>query len=174
MAVLLLSLLGHNDIQPTNTRPVGICPPDHKGSTPSWQLDYDRSFRQQAAADPSLQWNTLVPGLQASMILGHPGRQGAAHQRLSCTLCRGVDHSRNDCALAYLHPPTRSSPRYSNWQHLVCTSWNRGNCLFPGRCSFRHVCATCYLPHKARDCQQTPDTFPYKQRRPNMPNQGSS
>ena len=115
---------------------------------------------------------TLVPGLQASMILGHPGRQGAAHQRLSCTLCRGVDHSRNDCTLAYLHPPTRSSPRYSNRQHLVCTSWNRGNRLFPGRCSFRHVCATCYLPHKARDCQQTPDTSPYKQRRPNMPNQG--
>ena len=29
-------------------------------------LDYDRAFRQQAAADPSLRWNTLLPGLLAS------------------------------------------------------------------------------------------------------------
>lgn len=26
-------------------------------------LDYDRAFCQQAAADPSLRWNTLIPGL---------------------------------------------------------------------------------------------------------------
>ena len=27
-------------------------------------LDYDRAFRQQAAADPSIRWNTLIPGLK--------------------------------------------------------------------------------------------------------------
>ena len=32
-------------------------------------LDCDRAFRQQAAVDPSL--HTLLPGLQASMMLGH-------------------------------------------------------------------------------------------------------
>ena len=62
-------------------------------------LDYDRSFRQQVAAARSLQWNTLVPGLQASMILGNPTWQGYANQRQSCTLCRGVDHTRIDYAL---------------------------------------------------------------------------
>ena len=62
-------------------------------------LDYDRSFWQQAAAARSLQWNTLVPGLQASMILGNPTRQGYANQRQSCTLCRGVDHTHID----YMH-----------------------------------------------------------------------
>ena len=35
-------------------------------------LDYDRAFRQQAAADPSLAWNTLNPGLQASTMFKRP------------------------------------------------------------------------------------------------------
>ncbi len=35
-------------------------------------LDYDRSFRQQAAANPSLPWNTLSPVLHATAILGNP------------------------------------------------------------------------------------------------------
>ena len=135
-------------------------------------LDYDRSFRQQAAADPSLPWNTLVPSLQASMILGHPSRQGPTGQRLLCTLCRGVDHTRADCALAYLHPPGPRAPqRYS---HRICISWNKGNCVFPGKCTFRHACAICQLPHRARDCPQTPDSSVYKQRRPNAPPQSSS
>ena len=38
----------------------------------------------QAAADPSLQWNTLIPGLQAAMILGQRSGQGSF-----CNLCRG-------------------------------------------------------------------------------------
>ena len=46
-------------------------------------LDYDKAFRQQAAADPSLKWNTLMPGLQASTILSQrPQSHGAF-----CTLC---------------------------------------------------------------------------------------
>ena len=49
-------------------------------------LDYDRAFRQQAAADPSLRWNTILPGLQASTMLGHGSSQGAQF----CTLCRKV------------------------------------------------------------------------------------
>ena len=39
-------------------------------------LDYDRAFRQQAAADPAIRWNTLLPGLQASTILGQPAVSG--------------------------------------------------------------------------------------------------
>ena len=123
-------------------------------------LDYDRSFRQQAAVDPSLPWNTLVPGLQASMILGNPTRQGIANQRQQCTLCRGFDHARSDCALSYLHPYMRTNQRNP---YRICTSWNKGNCVYPGSCSFRHVCATCQLLHKARDCLKTPEISMYKQ-----------
>ena len=39
----------------------------HGGS--GW-LDYDRVFRQQAALDPSLRWNTLHPGIQAATLVG--------------------------------------------------------------------------------------------------------
>jgi hypothetical protein len=28
----------------------------------------------------------------------------------------------------------------------VCISWNQGACTYPGRCSYRHVCATCQPP----------------------------
>ena len=131
-------------------------------------LAYDRAFRQQAAADPTQRWNTLIPGLQASTILG----QRTAGQGLFCTLCREVDHSRAQCALACLEPPTttsgaqptRSSRPYNTRRRLdnICISWNKGNCIFPGQCSYRHVCATCQLPHKARDCVKTPITSVYK------------
>ena len=53
-------------------------------------LDYDRAFRQQAAKDTSIRWNNLLPGMQASMILGNPARQGVSNtQKQACTLCRG-------------------------------------------------------------------------------------
>ena len=133
-------------------------------------LDYDRAFRQQAAADSSLRWNTLHPGLQASTMLSHGTGQGA----LFCTLCREVDHTRSQCALLYLHPPTARTPitptplaatgtRKSN---RICTSWNMGACIFPGNCTYRHVCTTCQLPHRAKDCRKTQDNPAYRQQRP--------
>ena len=41
--------------------------PRHGGS--GW-FDYNHSFRQQTSTDPSLRWNTLLPALQASTMLG--------------------------------------------------------------------------------------------------------
>ena len=130
-------------------------------------LDYDRAFRQQAAVDPSQRWNTLVPGLQASTILGQRAMPGSF-----CTLCREVDHTRAQCALLCLEPPSAQSvrpprpnvPRRPDAGLNVCISWNRGRCIFPGQCTYRHVCATCQLPHRAKDCTQTPDTSIYRQR----------
>ena len=131
-------------------------------------LDYDRAFRQQVSADPSLRWNTLQPALQASTMLGlTPPGQGATF----CTLCRGVDHTRAQCTLLYLHPPAArlpttqlTTPRRKS-DHNVCISWNRGSCIFPGTCVYKHVCATCHLSHKARDCSNTPHTSICKQHR---------
>ena len=132
-------------------------------------LDYDRAFRQQAAADPSLRWNTLIPGLQAATILGQRSGQGSF-----CNLCRGEDHSQGQCALAGLRPaiPTTQasnrSPSVSAARnrpenaHNICISWNRGSCVFPGHCVYRHICATCHLPHKAKDCTRTPEASAYR------------
>ena len=121
-------------------------------------LDYDRVFRQQAAADPSLRCNTLQPGLQASTILGQRTGHGTF-----CTLCREVDHSRSQCALTCLQPTNQGKPpgdySSSSWRRQdpprnICMSWNKGSCTYPGQCSYRHVCAVCQLQHKARDCPQ--------------------
>ncbi len=52
-------------------------------------LGYDRSFRQQAAANPSLPWNTLSPALHATTILGNftgkPSRSSAPFVAVSIT-----------------------------------------------------------------------------------------
>lgn len=64
-------------------------------------LDYDRVFRQQAAIDATLRWNTLHSGIQAATLVGQtPG------VRSMCTLCREPDHTAVSCALAYLQQPT--------------------------------------------------------------------
>ena len=99
------------------------------------------------------------------MLSFGPG-QGA----MFCTLCRGVDHTRTQCALLSLHPPANCPPNTppttpKRKSDNICISWNRGLCIFPGICGYRHVCATCHLPHKARDCSKTPDGSIYKQQR---------
>lgn len=129
-------------------------------------LDYDRAFRQQAAADPTLRWNTLLPGLQASTMLS----QRSGQDTLFCTLCREVDHTRAQCALQCLNPPMPRSastftPAARRRSDNICLSWNRGACTYPGYCTYRHVCATCQLTHKARDCPRTPNTSSFKQAR---------
>ena len=126
----------------------------HKGA--GW-LDYDRAFRQQAAVDPSLRWNTLLSGLLASTMLGRGTRQGV----LFCTLCRDVDHTRTQCALLCMHPPTTwtptaTSPVPRRRSDNSCMSWNRGACIFPGNCKYRHVCTTCQLPHAKPGIAQGP------------------
>ena len=103
-----------------------------------WQ-DYDHSFRSQAAIDCSLRWNTLLPDLQASTILGQPAGSGTY-----CSLCTGVDHAAAQCTLAYVQQPTTpvtlsgsSSTAPSSGSHRpttarswlerpICTSWNSG------------------------------------------------
>lgn len=156
----------------------------HGGS--GW-IDYDRVFRQQAALDPSLRWNTLHPGIQAATLLGQTPGGGAF-----CTLCREADHTADGCALAYLHhtpgpalpvpsvggPSPRQQPARRRPESLqgICVSWNKGKCIFP-RCTYRHVCATCQQRHMARDCSKTPEDSEYKkdtQRPPNAPPRSKS
>jgi hypothetical protein len=132
-------------------------------------LDYDRVFRQQAAIDPTIRWNVIHPAIQASTLFGAPhpsgGPQGPAVQAGTfCTLCRGVDHPAASCALAYLQPQTPGNPTSSQVpprpprkramvaSHSLCISWNRGRCLYPGSCTFRHICSVCFQLHPAIDC----------------------
>ena len=91
-------------------------------------LNYDRAFRQQAAVDHlcgGTHWNIAprTAGINDA---------GACHwpRALFCTLCRDIDHTRVQCALLCMHPPTTRTPtatspvprRRSN----IYISWNRG------------------------------------------------
>ena len=129
-------------------------------------IAYDKVFRQQAAIDSTLQWNTIHPGIQASTLLGQTPGQG-----VFCTLCREPDHKSMGCALSYLQEPQspawpivptpagtaaslrgrQSLKRRQTPEQRVCRSWNRGECMFQN-CNYRHVCASCSRQHKARDC----------------------
>ena len=131
-------------------------------------MEYDRVFRRQLAINPSLSWNTLEPGLQAATILGQARLQGTF-----CSLCRECDHDTTQCALAPLQQQVRSTPvtlqtpvgsrpprRPESLQH-ICVNWNKGICRrLP--CTYRHICATCQLSHRARDCPDTPADSVYK------------
>ena len=117
----------------------------HGGS--GW-LEYDRAARQQRAINPTRPWNVLDPGLHSALVLSRSA--GALVKR--CSLCHGADHSSSQCALASLdHTPSQpwTAPRR---QSLICSSWNKGSCSFPGTCSYRHVCFNCFGNHKVKDC----------------------
>ena len=116
-------------------------------------LDYDRLFRQQAAIDQSIQWNRLHPDLHATTILSQRTSTGSF-----CTLCQECDHNAPSCALAQLQPQVIRPPSRQPSRSLgrICTSWNDGACIFPGSCSYRHVCSSCFSSsHRAGDCRSS-------------------
>ena len=145
----------------------------HGGS--AW-LDYNRVFRQQAALDTSLRWNTLHPGIQESTLVGH-----TSHLATFCTLCREPDHTAEQCALTYIRFPGCQSSLPTPFSSLppgpwgysaslrwrseslagICVNWNKVRCTFPV-CNYRNICATCHQQHMARDCTSTPAGFEYK------------
>ena len=137
--------------------------------------DYDRCFRSQAAIDRSLRWNTLLSDLHAATIISQRASGGVC-----CSLCRGFDHSSLQCALAFVEQPltqglpansaatlpeSRPTHSRSRTPRPVCSSWNSGGCIYPGSCTFRHVCATCgNRYHRAKDCSDTPADSPFRRR----------
>ena len=134
-------------------------------------LEYDHTFRAQAASDPTLKWNAINSSLMASSVLN------AANAGTYCHHCREVDHRPQDCALlaidpslessartrdrrAYVPPgPTRQRPfvRPSPYDSTVeiCRRFNRGLCPETVTCKFRHICSVsdCKKPgHGAYAC----------------------
>ena len=121
----------------------------HGGS--GWQ-EYDRTFRRQVAVDPHLPWHSLHPGLQAATVLSGRGAAGG----MFCSVCREVDHSSAQCALAVVQQrvftPAGAQGLRSRRSENICASWNRRNCTFPGTCVFWHVCSICLGDHKMISC----------------------
>ena len=129
-------------------------------------LEYDRAFRQQAAADPTIKWNSLNPSLMAATVLSIP----SSSPSMFCPHCQEVDHKSSDCALVSVdpfldtpkpHPPQSHRPRpYSRPPTMepsfeVCRRFNRGTCPDFSRCKYKHICANqdCHKPgHGAHTC----------------------
>ena len=137
---------------------------------PGW-LEYDKWFRQQQAAlAVPHPWQELNASLHAATVMSL--RSGS---NKLCKLCREPDHSEAQCALASLQlsQPTATVPASSlqatkrvtrpETLERICSSWNKGRCVFPGSCRFRHICATCRRKgHRAKECEETPADSPYK------------
>lgn len=135
----------------------------HGGS--GW-LEYDRLFRQQAALDPTLPWNVIHSGLQATTVMAHRG-SGTA-----CSICHDCDHAAPACALAQLQQQSTTRPQQSSTRpqqsstraqpsrqgpRPICNSWNTGACIYPGTCTYRHICLNCSAAnHPACECRQPP------------------
>jgi hypothetical protein len=99
MVLLLPGICGNHDIPPRDQLAYAhliIRQAQSQGGL-SW-LDYDHSFRQQMATDPTMQWNILIPSLLASTTLGH---QSSSSSPTFYTLCRAVVPS-----VGFLEPPT--------------------------------------------------------------------
>ena len=138
----------------------------HGGS--GW-LDYDQTFRAQAASSPGVAWNAINPTLMASAVLS------STSVGTFCHLCQEVDHQATDCVLAALDPapnltnsslrrrslpqPSRRANRPSPYDPSVevCRRFNCGQCPTPVRVA-TDVCAPTRTAN-ARHMEQSPARF---------------
>ena len=148
----------------------------HRHGGNGW-LTYDAVFHRNHQGD-SKPWNVLDPSLHTAYIAG----QGAPPQ-VPCKHCNETDNSPEECALAPVLPATKTPQKEQDWRlpsmsrlgkrppqgpaapalRRLCLSWNRGSCIFPGACSFKHICALCDSPdHQAKDCALAPPDLIYK------------
>ena len=91
----------------------------------------DRIFRQQAAIDHNIKWNSIHPSIQAATLVQNSGTLDSF-----CTLCHEVDHSAKSCAMNFLQVPVsqqmlllgRPTKFQMRWQASasdnICMSWN--------------------------------------------------
>ena len=131
-----------------------------------WIL-YDWQFRQHCAAGANLPWADLNPSLMAATVIGHSGDH--IPPRRSCPLCLSADHTREECALAYIeaakhpliHPlgrpnnfPIRRPSPYLSTPDNICRHFDRGTC-FSSSCKYEHACSSCYkMGHPEHLCQE--------------------
>ena len=132
-------------------------------------LTYDSVYRrnQEGSSTP---WNTLDASLHQVFIASQGDRI-----TVPCKHCQELDHSPTECAVAAVLPGTTAStpalpsstvtnperpstkgkrPIPYTRQRPICSSWNAGNCKFPGKCTYAHVCINCYGSHPASACRE--------------------
>jgi hypothetical protein len=160
----------------------------HKFGGEGWRM-YDSMFRrnQQGCND---RWDLLDPSLHMAYIgppLAIPCRHcnKADHDLEECALAPTAQPTRAFSSFSQgprasrsgfnsqitkggkrtLKCTTPQGPGTTGTQaKRFCISWNRGQCVFPGACSFRHVCPLCEsADHQAKDCPRAPPDSFYRQ-----------
>ena len=146
---------------------------------------YDQVFRRNNTG-PDARWDSLDPSLHRL----HPGTSGVVDGPL-CHLQRGGPHCRTVCTspdvashkdsllpaphgfatgvVPSLPNQTQGPSQATGGAETDMLSWNKGRCLYPGACSYLHICATCRYSHPARECPHTPPNAGYRQPRPASP-----
>ena len=129
-------------------------------------LNYDRRFRQAAAADPTKKWSPIDGDLWHMCFTGLKRRSGV------CQFCQTTTHSSTKC----IWSPSQQFGKQSGTEAgssqnaiPVCKSWNfspNPECAFVA-CKFQHVCIYCckdptltrqQATHKAMFCSPRPKT----------------
>ena len=98
-------------------------------------LQYDKAFREHAAATRMTDWSDINVQLFNFHAAGASVR-AAPYQDLSDS----------------------DEPAGSKTSHIICNSWNRGKCIAPlPVCKYSHKCSTCSGSHRVRDCSRSKD-----------------
>ncbi|KAK3751340.1 hypothetical protein QZH41_000831 [Actinostola sp. cb2023] len=86
-------------------------------------LNYDKEFREQAAAERQINWSTMSVQLYNFHTAGAQVRPRVS---ASSTVTSGQE------------------AEGSKFSKVICHSWNAGRCIAPStQCRFRHACSTC-------------------------------
>ena len=124
-------------------------------------LNYDRRFRQAAAADPIRKWSSL------DSDLWHMCFTSLRRRSVWCQSCHLTTHSSAECIWAPGQQSLKlpATEAVSQSATPVCKSWNfspNPDCAFQG-CKFQHVCIYCckdptltrqQIAHKGMFCRR--------------------
>ena len=109
--------------------------------SPALCLEYESLFRQAAARDPTLHWDTIKEDIYAWAIMQCHNTSTSQFQSSISTFCDRLPIS------ARLQPPSAESgkstpPRatYNAEGKEICKRYNAGRCTRGEECIFTHIC----------------------------------
>ena len=107
--------------------------------------EYDKAFRQHAAASKLSDWS----GINVQLFNFHTAGSG-----LRSYVAANVSRTATGSSFEPLGNNNKDCS-------VVCLSWNKGHCVArTAVCRFRHVCSKCFAPHREIECQalSTPES----------------
>ena len=116
---------------------------------PQHCLEYDRLFRQAAAADTSLPWDTIKDDIYVWAII----KKGQPFRDRPSVMSR-LGPSASDTTNRALRPTNQETHTRSGKE--ICKRCNLGRCTLGDECVFTHSCwqPGCHEPHPGQGCSK--------------------